>query len=578
MKINEILHESRRNPSLNPKIKGFERVRARYENNPDTYVNMIGVDKLGMNPMPNYNTPIGIYSYPAEYVLSVGSFEDLPYAGKKPYANIFNAKGNILDISNMDGTEFISLVKKLKIIFSSLLQKKGVELDIEQIIMDAEDEARSQTHGGKFWNIIRNIAVYAVEYKLLNTSRAYVAWTVLFRSIGVDGCVDWGLGIIHPSEGTQAVFFGLDSIINIERVYTNTFNWKLSGIRAQIEYVKQDMDNIMHLYHMGVRPGTRVQLAAVAQDGLAIGHIPTPSEKVQLAAVQQTGYAIKLIKNPSEQVQLAAVQQTGYAIKLIKNPSEQVQLAAVKQTGYAIGYIKNPSEKVQLAAVAQDGLATGHIPTPSEKVQLAAVKQTGYAIQYIKNPSEKVQLAAVQQTGSWAIKYIIENGITPDPKIQVYAIKNDLRAYKVLKNEGMISPEAQEFYDSLPKIGEKLEGGILVGIQRENLIIASPKRYEKHLNWKQAVKYSRTLNIDDYADWYLPSEEELHLLWVNEYGIHRNERNSESGYWSSSEDSASSACVIKGLNATYPNTNKTKNYMVRAFRRVPLYLYVRDEA
>ena len=534
MKINEILHESRRNPSLNPKIKGFERVRARYENNPDTYVNMIGVDKLGMNPMPNYNTPIGIYSYPAEYVLSVGSFEDLPYAGKKPYANIFNAKGNILDISNMDGTEFISLVKKLKIIFSSLLQKKGVELDIEQIIMDAEDEARSQTHGGKFWNIIRNIAVYAVEYKLLNTSRAYVAWTVLFRSIGVDGCVDWGLGIIHPSEGTQAVFFGLDSIINIERVYTNTFNWKLSGIRAQIEYVKQDMDNIMHLYHMGVRPGTRVQLAAVAQDGLAIGHIPTPSEKVQLAAVQQTGYAIKLIKNPSEQVQLAAVQQTGYAIKLIKNPSEQVQLAAVKQTGYAI--------------------------------------------QYIKNPSEKVQLAAVQQTGSWAIKYIIENGITPDPKIQVYAIKNDLRAYKVLKNEGMISPEAQEFYDSLPKIGEKLEGGILVGIQRENLIIASPKRYEKHLNWKQAVKYSRTLNIDDYADWYLPSEEELHLLWVNEYGIHRNERNSESGYWSSSEDSASSACVIKGLNATYPNTNKTKNYMVRAFRRVPLYLYVRDEA
>ena len=55
----------------------------------------------------------------------------------------------------------------------------------------------------------------------------------------------------------------------------------------------------------------------------------TDSEKLQLAAVRQDGCAIGYIKNPSLEVQLAAVRQDGYAIQWISNPSIEVQLEAM---------------------------------------------------------------------------------------------------------------------------------------------------------------------------------------------------------------------------------------------------------
>ena len=126
-------------------------------------------------------------------------------------------------------------------------------------------------------------------------------------------------------------------------------------------------------------------------------HSKAPTEAEQLAALRQNGWAIGYIKNPSEEVQLAAARQYGWTIQYINNPSEQAQLAAVERNGYVIKYIKTPSEKVQLAAVERAGQAIQYIDNPSEKVQLVAVKQNGYAIRYIKNPSEQVQLTAVKQ-------------------------------------------------------------------------------------------------------------------------------------------------------------------------------------
>ena len=149
-------------------------------------------------------------------------------------------------------------------------------------------------------------------------------------------------------------------------------------------------------------------------------HSKAPTEAEQLAALRQNGWAIGYIKNPSEEVQLAAARQYGWTIQYINNPSEQAQLAAVERNGYVIKYIKTPSEKVQLAAVERAGQAIQYIDNPSEKVQLAAVKQNGYAIRYIKNPSEQVQLTAVKQ--DWraivniknpypsVIKYVKDNG------------------------------------------------------------------------------------------------------------------------------------------------------------------------
>ena len=45
-----------------------------------------------------------------------------------------------------------------------------------------------------------------------------VAWNKLFRELRIDGAIDTGVGIIHTSEPTQAVFFSINSIANVKRV------------------------------------------------------------------------------------------------------------------------------------------------------------------------------------------------------------------------------------------------------------------------------------------------------------------------------------------------------------------------
>ena len=94
MRLTDIFVESRRNPAVNPKVTAYQRLVMRNEKDPkNTFVSMTSVDKLGINPRSEYNTPIGVYSYPAQFVLDTAkiSMRDLPFAGESPYVNIFTA-------------------------------------------------------------------------------------------------------------------------------------------------------------------------------------------------------------------------------------------------------------------------------------------------------------------------------------------------------------------------------------------------------------------------------------------------------------------------------------------------------
>ena len=76
MHIKEIV-EARKNPELNPKESVNKQLKDLYDATTDTipgsniknlFVSFTDLDKLGINPTSRYNTPIGIYAYPAEYV------------------------------------------------------------------------------------------------------------------------------------------------------------------------------------------------------------------------------------------------------------------------------------------------------------------------------------------------------------------------------------------------------------------------------------------------------------------------------------------------------------------------------
>ena len=365
MRYYEIV-EARRNPEQNPKESTLDTL-GKYAGRKDVYVSFtsdvgkmshgnngknISGSKLGINPKsPWRDTPIGIYTYPVDYVLSING--KVPFAGDAPFLYVVQSTKPLLDLNNYPEADFKRDSKKL------------IDMGFEDTRDEGIRTAEFDTPADYLWNWTR-----------LAADEKTVQWPKILRSLGYSGAEDRGSGSIHEDEPTQAVFFSMDAIKVLE-VIPNRF-------KSTEEY----------------------NLSAVTQDGYAIRDIKNPSEQVQLAAVKQNGLAIEwIIKKgitPSEQVQLAAVTQSKYALLFIKKPYEQVQLAAVKKYDDMIRFIKNPSEAVKLAAseavqltaVQQLGTAIRYIDNPSEAVQLAAVTQNDNAIKYIENPSEAVKKAA----------------------------------------------------------------------------------------------------------------------------------------------------------------------------------------
>jgi hypothetical protein len=69
-------------------------------------------------------------------------------------------------------------------------------------------------------------------------------WNKLFRAIGIDGAYDPGIGIIHTSERTQAVFFSSNSITNTKRYYNKYSPDETKFMVAHGNTMKNIMDRL----------------------------------------------------------------------------------------------------------------------------------------------------------------------------------------------------------------------------------------------------------------------------------------------------------------------------------------------
>jgi hypothetical protein len=230
MKTSEII-EARKNPELNPKVSINQYIRRAYDaasqlpnsNLKNLFVSFVAVPKLGINPRSKFNTPLGIYAYPAGYVIIRADDHkemrhSLPYAGDQPYAAVFSAGGNIIDIRRMSANDeklyydkLREFAKRLPKINSDIYIPNGIAKDwlsiLELCIKLAPDRAKFKNlPGGRLWYVTYRFSNY---YGPQYGQNPIVTWNKLFRSIGIDGVVDEGAGIIHEAEPTQAVFFSL---------------------------------------------------------------------------------------------------------------------------------------------------------------------------------------------------------------------------------------------------------------------------------------------------------------------------------------------------------------------------------
>jgi hypothetical protein len=224
------IFEARKNPDLNPKVSVNQYIdqamitagKLPGSDITNLFISFTQLPKLGINPRSHYNTPLGIYAYPADYVVASThgrySMATLPFAGKQPYANIFQGRGNIVHLNTMSIQDESLYNNKLwayanrlpKIDFTKHYAPPGKDWPdiVDNTINAADDYAReSRSPGGRLWYTTWKLSGYIETYL---KKPASLAWNELFRQVlGIDGCVDTGKGIIHPSEPTQAVFFSL---------------------------------------------------------------------------------------------------------------------------------------------------------------------------------------------------------------------------------------------------------------------------------------------------------------------------------------------------------------------------------
>lgn len=254
MLTKEIITDARRNPDQNPKTS-INAVLKKYLDQAEQlpgvplsnlFVSFTKIEKLGMNPTSKYSTPIGIYSYPVDYVISKTkknkTMDELPFAGDSPYANIFrvNPKANIIVLQQVTNATLDLYIDRIK---KELLPELGIKdnwFGFGWILRSVT--SMSNSPGQILWAITGRLG----SKKSTNEP---VGWNEVCRNLGIDGFIDLGDGIIHPGEPTQAVFFkSTEDVIQMLDRVENKYspNW-IAGKQQAGEKIKTAKQNTRRL-------------------------------------------------------------------------------------------------------------------------------------------------------------------------------------------------------------------------------------------------------------------------------------------------------------------------------------------
>jgi hypothetical protein len=253
MRIRDLL-EARRNPHLNPRVDPIDTF-SMYANKPNMFVTFTQLPKVGINPQSNYNTPIGVYSYPLKYVLERAYqkgtlFGAAPFASDAKYVHLFQQTSrNILDVSQYGKSQFEVDIRKLKNYFNH-------DWSVSNFISDTTTRHReigSEMGGGFSYGRSLWYLIYDLVGRYKSGGRPTIEATkILFRVLGYDAVYDMdGKGIIHVNEPTQAVHFNIQTL----RVVESFSNKEMGQDRIQarremlnVSQIKREFDSVYEWY------------------------------------------------------------------------------------------------------------------------------------------------------------------------------------------------------------------------------------------------------------------------------------------------------------------------------------------
>jgi len=303
-------------------------VATEYKDRTDIFVHLSDLEKIGIYPMSDFNTPVGVYTYPIKFVYeTLTAGDDLPFADDRFHFHVLKANSNI-KVWNLDdrynSKHFDTDLEKL-IKFNQENGSDATKEELQRIIEDSSTKAIKKSPSGIMWYILKESATMFNKHKSgAQNKRVYsntptLLWNYLIRVVlGYDLVNDTkGYGIIHPSEPLQAFF---TSSRGYERIILGDHSASSIPERIGNALKNGKYDTIPDDYK------TDEQLVRVVK--------------------QVNPYYIKYIENPSDAVIKAAVSVNPKVIKYVIEPTEEVQIIAVKQDPAVIDIIDGPTERV----------------------------------------------------------------------------------------------------------------------------------------------------------------------------------------------------------------------------------------
>lgn len=206
----QFLSERRSNPDLNNDRRSLVDKILEYKDHPDREnigISFTSVPKFGINPQSDFNTPIGIYAYPINYVISlinpVKKVFSVPFAGDRSYYFIFkvNTPSKLLNIQKATKNDF-NIV--LKILENYNKNNPSNIFDINTALIKVKrffGSKKSKLYGALIFGLTRFFSMHLNEK--LNQPLTRTWGFALDKIFGYTGVIDNGDGVIHSEEPTQ---------------------------------------------------------------------------------------------------------------------------------------------------------------------------------------------------------------------------------------------------------------------------------------------------------------------------------------------------------------------------------------
>jgi hypothetical protein len=218
------LFEARKNweHPAQEKVYGADKLR-KYADDSNIYISYTMVDKLGINPNNQYYTPTGIYTYPLKQVFhqmdAHDDVQNVPFAGSNKFIWVCKATKPVMELSTYDNlhddiakiTAYLNKTNhwqdSLGLTFSSAAELVNFAI--------SQANKSSNMDASRMWNITR-----------IASGRNTSKWNYILRVVlGYAAVSDkTGLGIIHPSEPIQTLFFSVDALKTIDKIINKNPN------------------------------------------------------------------------------------------------------------------------------------------------------------------------------------------------------------------------------------------------------------------------------------------------------------------------------------------------------------------